>query len=213
MQDLKIALIGATGKAGTYILNALLAQNYQVKALIRNPEKLQIHHVSLEVVIGDVKESDTVHALIEGCNIVVSALGMGQPASEKTIFTKATENILIAMHNFDLKRYIAITGINVDTPVDQKDAKTQFATKWMYENYPVSTANRQREYDMLAQSSIDWTLVRLPMIIQTAGTTGIGQSLINCKGEQINAANLAQFIIKELAECAFAKRAPFIWNG
>ncbi|MDQ0966937.1 putative NADH-flavin reductase [Flavobacterium sp. W4I14] len=213
MQDLKIALIGATGKAGIYILKALLAQQFRVKALIRNPEKLQIHHASLEIVIGDVKDTETVHALIEGCDIVVSALGMGQPASEKTIFTQSTGNIIKAMKAIHLRRYIVITGINVDTPADEKDAKTQFATKWMYDNYPVSTADRQKEYNLLTESDLDWTLIRLPLIMQTDEQTPVGTSLVNCDGEQINAANLAQFIVEQLGETTFVKQAPFIWNS
>ncbi|QDW25664.1 NAD-dependent epimerase/dehydratase family protein [Pedobacter sp. KBS0701] len=213
MQDLKIALIGATGKAGIYILKALLAQNIRVKALIRNPEKLQIHHASLEIVIGDVKDAETVHALIEGCNIVISALGMGQPASEKTIFTQSTVNILKAMKALGLKRYIVITGINVDSPADEKDAKTQFATKWMYDNYPVSTADRQKEYEFLTASNLDWTLIRLPLIIQTDELTHISTSLTNCDGDQINASNLARFIIDQLGKATFINQAPFIWNS
>jgi len=213
MQDLKIALIGATGKAGAYILKALLAQNYRVKALIRNPEKLQVHHPSLETVTGDVKDAETVHSFMQGCNMVISALGMGQPASEKTIFTQSTAHILKAMEVFDLKRYIVITGINVDTPADEKDAKTQFATKWMYDNYPVSTADRQKEYELLTASNLDWTLIRLPLIMQTDERTAIQASLINCEGDQINAANLAQFVIEQLGEKAFVKQAPFIWNS
>ncbi|OWK69270.1 NAD(P)-dependent oxidoreductase [Pedobacter sp. AJM] len=213
MQDLKIALIGATGKAGTYILKALLAQKFGVKALVRNPEKLQIHHASLEIVTGDVKDVEKVHTFIKGCDIVVSALGTGQPASEKTIFTQSTSNILTAMKALDLKRYIVITGINVDSPADEKDAKTQFATQWMYDNYPVSTADRQKEYDLLIDSDLDWTLIRLPLIIQTDEQSAIGASLVNCDGEQINAANLARFIIEQFGEKAFVKQAPFIWNS
>ena len=213
MQDLKIALIGATGKAGTYILKALLAQKIRVKALVRNPEKLQVLHAALETVIGDVKDAETVHAFIKGCDIVVSALGMGQPASEKTIFTQSTANILKAMKAFDLKRYIIITGINVDSPADEKDAKTQFATKWMYDNYPVSTADRQKEYDLLIDSNLDWTLIRLPLIMQTDEQSAIGTSLVNCDGDQINASNLARFIIEQLGEKAFVQQAPFIWNS
>ncbi|QNR85869.1 NAD(P)H-binding protein [Pedobacter riviphilus] len=213
MQDLKIALIGATGKAGTYILKALLAQKFKVKALVRNLEKLQVHHASLEVTTGDVSDAQAVYHFIKGCDIVVSALGMGQPASEKTIFTQSTGNILTAMKGLGLQRYIVITGINVDTPFDDKNAKTRFATQWMYENYPVSTANRQKEYDILAESDLDWTLLRLPLIIQTDEKTDIGTSLINCIGDQINAANIGQFIIDHLEGGKFVKQAPFIWNS
>ncbi|WP_293313558.1 NAD(P)-dependent oxidoreductase [Pedobacter sp. UBA5917] len=213
MQDLKIALIGATGKAGTYILKALLAQNFRVKALVRNPDKLQTNHSDLKMITGDVSDAKAVHHFIKGCDVVVSALGMGQPASEKTIFTQSTTNISTAMNTFGLKRYIVLTGINVDTAFDEKDAKTKFATQWMHENYPISTADRQKEYEMLEESDLDWTLIRLPLIIQTDQQTAIGTSLLNCDGDQINAANIAAFIIEQLGEGKFVKQAPFIWNS
>jgi len=213
MQHLKIALIGATGKAGTYILNHLLKENHAVKALVRKPEHFKVSHPDLEMVPGDVADAEVVHTLIAGCDVVVSALGLGQPASAKTIFTQSTENIITAMQKIGLKRYIAITGLNVNTPFDNKDEKTRLATQWMYDNYPVSTANRQKEYDILTESKLDWTLIRLPLIIQTDEQTAIGMSLINCNGGEINAANIAQFIAEQLAEPACIKQAPFIWNS
>jgi len=213
MQDLKIALIGATGKAGTYILKALLAQQFRVKVLVRNQEKLQINHSSLEMITGDVKDQETVQKLIQGCDVVISALGLGQPASEKTIFTQSTGNVLTAMKALKLNRYLVLTGINVDTRFDDKDEKTKLATRWMYDNYPISTADRQKEYDLLKESDSDWTLIRLPLIIQTDEKTAIGTSLVNCVGDQINAANVAGFIIDQLAEVKFINQAPFIWNS
>ncbi|SFA40580.1 Putative NADH-flavin reductase [Pedobacter suwonensis] len=213
MQDLKIALIGATGKAGTYILKALLAHQFRVKVLVRNPERLQINHSSLEMITGDVKDQETVQKLIQGCDVVISALGLGQPASEKTIFTQSTGNVLTAMKALKLNRYLVLTGINVDTRFDDKDEKTKFATRWMYDNYPISTADRQKEYELLIASNLDWTLIRLPLIIQTDEKTAIGTSLVNCVGDQINAANVAGFIIDQLAEVKFINQAPFIWNS
>ncbi|MBO9672210.1 MAG: NAD(P)H-binding protein [Sphingobacteriaceae bacterium] len=213
MQDLKIALIGATGKAGTYILKALLAQNFRVKALVRNPEKIKFNHSGLTITTGDVSDGEVVHDLINDCNIVLSALGLGNPASEKTIFTRSTVNIITAMERFGIKRYIAITGINVDTSFDEKDVKTKFATQWMHENFPISTADRQKEYEMLMGSDLDWTLIRLPLIIQTDEQTAIGTSLVNCEGDQIYAANIAQFVIEQLGGGEFVKQAPFIWNN
>lgn len=213
MQDLKIALIGATGKAGTYILKALLAQNFQVKALVRNPEKIRFNHSALTVTTGNVGDGEVVKDLINGCDVVISALGLGNPASEKTIFTQSTVNIINAMERLGLKRYIALTGLNVNTPLDNKDEKTRLATQWMYDHFPVSTANRQKEYDMLTDSELDWTLIRLPLIMQTDEQTPIGMSMINCTGDQINATNLAQFIMDQLRAVEFVRQAPFIWNS
>jgi putative NADH-flavin reductase len=46
----KIALIGATGKAGKYILTKLLERNYQVKLLLRNPENFQIQNPLIKII-------------------------------------------------------------------------------------------------------------------------------------------------------------------
>lgn len=212
MQDLKIALIGATGKSGTYILKELLARNYQVKALVRNPEKINIHHPALEILTGNVNDEPAVFNLIKDCDAVISALGLGQPASEKNIFTQSTGHIIKIMERLGLKRYLVLTGINVNTPLDHKNVKIQFATNWMYDNYPLTTADKQKEYEMLFESTIDWTLLRLPLIIQTDESTTIGTSLWDCEGEQIYAANIASFLIEQLTSTTFIKQAPFIWN-
>ena len=45
--------------------------------------------------------------------------------------------------------------MNVNTPSDKKSPKTQFSTGWMYTNYPNSTANKQKEYDLLLVSNVD----------------------------------------------------------
>ena len=68
------------------------------------------------------------------------------------------------MNEFNVWRYIAITGRNVDTPFDNKGHESIVATEWMYKNFPKSTADKQKEYDILAESNINWTLVRLPLI-------------------------------------------------
>ena len=43
----------------------------------------------------------------------------------------------------------------------------------MYTNDPNSTANKQKEYDLLLASNIDWTLVKLPLIKQTDETSEV----------------------------------------
>ena len=44
---MKIALLGATGEVGGHFFNKALAAGYEVKALVRTPEKLRKIQVSL----------------------------------------------------------------------------------------------------------------------------------------------------------------------
>ena len=82
----------------------------------------------------------------------------------------------------------------------------------MRKNYPISTESKQREYEILVSSNIDWTLVRLPLIEQTDEKSEIIISLIDCPGDKISAANLAHFLIDQLFVDTFIRKSPFISN-
>lgn len=208
----KIAVIGGTGKSGKYLVKQLLHQGFNFKILVRNPENHQHTHPQIEVLKGNVVDYNSIKELITDCQAVISTLGLGIPPSEPTIFSQGTSNVIKAMKELDVKRYIIATGINVDTPFDTKSSKTAFATKWMRENYPISTVNRQIEYDLLVSSKIDWTLVRLPLIEQTDIKGSVKVSLEDCQGDKISATDLAEFLVEQLTSDTYIKKAPFIWS-
>ncbi|PZX54066.1 NAD(P)-dependent oxidoreductase [Algoriphagus chordae] len=213
MQNInKVAVIGGTGKSGTFLVKELLRQNFKIKVLIRNPEKVPPVHPNLEVIMGDVLDKNAIQSLISDCDGLISMLGTGIPYSEPTIFSKATRLILEALSKSRIYRYIVITGLNVDTATDQKREVTQAATDWMYANYPISTQDRQLEYELLCASKLDWTLVRLPLIGQTDEAPEISVSLGDCPGQHISATSLAKFLIASLRDEKHIREAPFIAN-
>ncbi|MES2517917.1 MAG: NAD(P)H-binding protein [Bacteroidota bacterium] len=212
-QNTTIAVIGGTGKSGKYLVNQLLQRGFRLKVLLRNPEKFIPKNTLIQIINGDVKDYDSVLSLVKDCHAVISTLGLGQPASEMSIFSQATTNIIRAMNEYDIQRYVVITGLNVDTPFDKKSPKTQFATDWMYENYPKTTADKQLEYHILSESNVNWTLVRLPLIEQTEEKSETKTSLKDCLGDKISATSLADFLIEQLSDETFIKQAPFIANS
>lgn len=209
-QKIKIAVIGGTGKSGKYLVKQLINQGFNVKVLLRNPNSFQINSPLVEIVEGNVTNYNSVYSLIKGCQAVISTLGLGIPASEPAIFSQATTNVIQAMNECNVRRYIVTTGINVDTPFDKKSSKTSFATDWMRKNYPISTSSKQLELDILTNSNVDWTLVRLPLIEQTDERWTISASLDDCPGDKISATDLAFFLIEQLFNEEFIKKSPFI---
>lgn len=210
----KIAIIGGTGKSGKYLVKELINQGFRFKLLLRpSAQREQIlNHPFIEIIEGNVNDYQVVSQLIEGCDAVISTLGLGIPASEKSVFSQASTNIIRAMNEQKLKRYIVITGLNVDTSFDKKSPKTKFATDWMYQNYPLTTADKQQEYEILKASNLDWTLVRLPLIEQTDAKNKTQTSLEDCFGDKISATDLAIFLIGQLTDKQFIKQAPFLWG-
>jgi putative NADH-flavin reductase len=208
-----IAVIGGTGKSGNFLVKELLRQDLPIKVLLRHPETFPHKPSSqIELIQGDARDPEAVDRLCRSAHAIVSTLG--QPKGEPSIFSQAAKNILNAMGSNDIRRYIVTTGLNVDTPQDKKGADTQAGTNWMKEHYPVTTADRQTEYELLCQSpeGIEWTLVRLPMIGLTEESAPIVTSLQDCPGKGIHAVDLARFLVDQLQDRSFIRKAPFLAN-
>jgi putative NADH-flavin reductase len=210
--NIKVAVIGGTGKAGKYLVAQLIEQGYSCKLLLRNPETFSIKNPLLEILKGDVQNLDDIRALIDDCDAVISALGMGKMPNPTSIFSQSTMHIIKGMTEFNLRRYIVLTGLNVDTELDNKSPKSKFATDWMYTHYPLTAADKQTEYERLKASNLDWTLVRLPLIEQTEERNEIVVSLEDCLGDKISATSLADFLINQLSDNQYIKQSPFVFD-
>jgi len=205
-----IAVIGGTGKSGRYLVQKLLENNYSIKLLLRSPENSELQNPLIEIIKGDARDYHSITKLLEGCNVVVSTLG--QPKGEKSIFSDVTNNIIKAMEYYQIKRYVVTTGLSVNTSLDHKNEKIKMATDWMYQNYPETTTDKQREYEILAKSNLDWTLVRLPLINLTDESFKTETSLQDCKGENISATDLGKFLVSQIDDETFIKKSPFLYN-
>lgn len=205
-----IAVIGGTGKSGQYLVQHLIKKGYSMKVLLRNPENFTPDNPLIKIVKGDARDYNAVDALIKDCTVVISTLG--QPKGEKSIFSDVTGNIIKAMNSQGIKRYIVTTGLSVNTPFDMKNNTVKMATEWMYEHYPETTHDKQKEFELLTESNLDWTLVRLPLIIQTSETFPTETNLTDCKGENISATDLAEFLVSQIDDEHFICKSPFLYN-
>jgi putative NADH-flavin reductase len=75
METQKIALFGATSKAGQRILNEALSRGHRVTVFVSDPKKIPTSHSNLKVVKGDVFDftKNDITAHLKGHNIVISA--------------------------------------------------------------------------------------------------------------------------------------------
>ncbi|PIF45689.1 putative NADH-flavin reductase [Chryseobacterium sp. 52] len=210
MKTNTIAVLGGTGKSGNYLVQQLLEKGYPMKLLLRTPENFTLENPLIEIIKGDARDFEAINHLIRDCSTVISKIG--QPVGEKPIFTDATKNIIQSMNVYGIKRYIAITGLNVDTPFDHKNDRVKAATDWMYQNYPKTTKDKQDEYEILVNSNLDWTLVRLPLIIPTSEHLETQTNLIDCAGEKITAADLSEFLVSQIDDQTYIKQSPFLYN-
>jgi len=203
-----IAVIGGTGKSGSYLVRELILQGFQIRMLLRNPEKFQDTHSSIEIIKGDARDYASVFSLTENCTAVISTLG--QPKGEPPIFSDASANIIRAMSERQMKRYIVVTGLSIDVPTDKKGPQTSQASAYMRQYFPTIIADKQKEYEVLTASPVDWTLVRVPLIEQTDQRGNLKVNLEDCPGEKISATDLGVFLIGQLSDRLYIQKSPFV---
>ncbi|SKB99670.1 NAD(P)-dependent oxidoreductase [Dyadobacter psychrophilus] len=210
----KIAVLGGGGRTGLRLVNQLLDQGFQLKLLLRKPEDFKIQNPLIEIVKGDALDADVVEHLLEGCDAVISTVG--QRKGEPLVASQATTNIINAVarrkNDSENFRYILLAGLNVDTPFDKKGIETQKATDWMKATFPDIHADRQKSYALLLASEVSWTMVRVPFIefVETKGEIKI--NLADSPGSKISAADIAYFLIAQLTDETYVRKAPFISN-
>lgn len=205
----KVAIIGGTGKVGRRIAAQALQKGYQVRMLVRDPEKLRQLDKRIEAVEGSIQDLEAIRILLTDCGTVINTFG--QPYKDKPIYSESTNNILDIMKEFKISRYIGVTGGSLTIEGDKKSVWNRIGAK-LFEIFLSSMIeDKKREWEILNDTThIDWTLIRLPFIIDGTKTAHIKENLIDMPGTKITNQDIAAFIISQITDLQYVKKAPFI---
>jgi uncharacterized protein len=142
---LNIAVIGATGRAGTGIVAELLRRGHRVTGIVRNPETLP-RHERLTPLFGDAGDAKSLVSLIAGHDAVVTAmryLGIDQAA------------LIAAVKEAGVTRLLVVGGAgSLITPSGQ-----QFGDTGQLLPAVQAASNAARDFltKLRAETVLDWT--------------------------------------------------------
>jgi putative NADH-flavin reductase len=204
----KVAVLGGGGRTGNYLVNQLLKKGFSVKLLLRDPEKFEIQNSKIEIIKGDALDFESIKVLLKESEAVLSTIG--QRKDEPLVASTVTKNVLKAMKEYNINRYVLLAGLNIDTRFDKKSPKTIMATDWMKANFPIIQEDRQKAYVLLEESDVNWTQVRVPFIEFSNDSSEIAVNVEDCLGDKISAFDIAVFMTKEMVESNYSRQSPFI---
>ncbi len=115
----KIAVLGGTGKAGKYLIRELLREGYRVKALARNPQKIDQADESLEIIEGNAREYESIIPCFQVARLLSARWAL--QVHEPDTCSIATGHILKAMQELNIQRFIEVAGLGIDAPWIKKD--------------------------------------------------------------------------------------------
>lgn len=206
---MNVALIGATGRTGHLVLAELLRRGHTVTVLARDPAKLTHSDPGVRVVVGSATDPQAVGELLDGVQAVVSALG--PTAKEADLHTRTARLLLEAMPAAGITRFIGISGAGIDVSGDRKGTQDRIISTVIRTIGGAVAKDKPAEYQVLADSDLDWTLVRPPRLLDAPATGRIGHHPHTPGHWSIPRADLAVFLADVLDQHLYPRQAPFVW--
>ena len=146
-----IALYGATGRAGSRILNELLSRGHSVNAIVRLAGSLQARE-GVAIAVDDLADPDRTADTIRGADALVSAYA--PPADDVEELVRVTGRLVEATERSGVRRLLMVGGagsLEVAPGLTLLDSG-KLPPEWQ----PIAAAH-VRALEVLRRSPIDWT--------------------------------------------------------
>jgi len=194
-----IALIGASGQAGSRLLKELSDRGHTVTAIARNPDKIaKLENVTVKQ--GDVFDPSALAALLKGHDAVISAVR----------FTASDPATLIeAVRASGVKRYLVVGGAG---SLEVAPGKRLVDTPDFPAQYKAEALKGAEFLDLLrGEKQLDWTFLSPSAMFVAGERTGkfrLGKDtlLTNANGSSISFEDYAIAMVDEIEKPAHSRQ-------
>ncbi|MBC6302736.1 NAD(P)-dependent oxidoreductase [Listeria immobilis] len=208
---MKIAIFGATGGIGKFVVQHALERGFIVNAYVRNADKVTIHHPNLEIHTGELTNYLKIKAALSGCDVVIWCVGIPMKKYVGTVSLDGHKILLQAMVECGIKRLIDWGTPSIPFKKDKKSFTTIFPS------LIAGIALKQAKTEMLSiarlitASTVEWTIVRFiaPKNSPYKGNikTSYGDSKLKWS---ISREDIAVFILDQVTSKKYIYSMPII---
>jgi uncharacterized protein len=164
-ETMKVALIGATGKAGLRLQAELLRRGHQVTAVVRSPEKVKTE-AGITTAKSDLSDAVQIAQVLKGADAVISAYG--PPADETAQLIGVTKRIVEAAKK-NGQRVLVVGGV---ASLFVAPGVTLLASGYLPEPYMPISKSHATVLENLAKSDADWTYFSPAAFFEPGERTG-----------------------------------------
>lgn len=150
-----VAITGATGFLGRYIVRAFAERDWQVRILARRPiDHPQLSGLPLDVVSGDLSNPQALRTLVNGADVIVHAAGLikaRNAAAFETVNVEGTANLARALEECAvMPRVLLVSSMAAREPSLSTYARTKHAA----ERLLLAAFNRQCDLTIVRPCAI-----------------------------------------------------------
>jgi putative NADH-flavin reductase len=207
---MKVAIFGSTGGTGRIMVGKALERGWDVTAAARSPSALPWRHERLRVDEADVMRPESLDAVVEGQDAVITSVSVGSGLKEgrkpTNLFSEGTRNVIAAMKKQQgVGRLVCLSSSAVEPDralgIFFGKIMRPLLFKEMYEDM----SRMERE---VRQSGLEWVIVR-PSTLTDEPAEGkyiLGIDRIP-KGWRIPREDVAEFVLDQLEDDRYLGRS------
>jgi putative NADH-flavin reductase len=199
---MRLAVFGSTGGTGRSAIAQALTVGDKVTALARNPAALAEFGDRITVVHGDVLDPAAVARVVEGAEVVISALGIGMHRHATTVYSQGTANVIAAMRAEGSRRLLVVSTSSLEIPSPRQFAEYAIAKFLLHRILAKPYSDMALMEQHVRSSELDWTLVRAARLTN-GPLTGHYRTVVDAKLRgcwSISRADVAHYCLTHAAD-------------
>lgn len=207
---MNVTVLGAGGRVGQHVVALCLDRGYAVTALVHshNPFAAQ---AGLTVLTGDIYNHDDISRALAGSEAVISALGSWR-TKRKDVLKSAMESVIPAMNAAGIKRIITVTGSGALWSGDRVRQIDRLGRLLLLVIAPKILRDGEAHIELLAQSGLDWTSVRSPVMTGSQQDSYALRARLPVGVTTIPRLAVATAVVDLLKNSDFSGQAPVIYK-
>jgi putative NADH-flavin reductase len=206
-----VLVLGATGRTGRELVAGALAQGHQVSALVRDQGRLRDADPRLRVVSGSATDPASIEKAVAGQQAVLCALGPRSPLelARSVLMRRSVRSLVASMERSGASRLILLSALGVGESARQAPAMSRIAFATLLRQV---AKDKERAERVVRASGLDWTIVYPPSLTNGPASGGYrhGETLRVGPMARISRADVADFMLSQLADRAYSRRAAII---
>ncbi|WP_217607097.1 NAD(P)-dependent oxidoreductase [Chitinophaga sp. GbtcB8] len=215
---MRILVLGATGRTGRLIVEEALRQGYDLSVLVRDKNKTSFSSKSIIVYQGTPTRRADLAAAMQGCNLIISALGIARASdapwskliTPKNFISESMKNVIAQADQQNLKRVITISAWGVG----ETKKEIPFWLRWLinYTNLGPVYEEHELEEKLFANSHLNWTAVRPVALNDSEKIKTLKVSFNNLPKPslQISRQSVAKFMVDIVKSDTYDMKSPTI---
>ncbi len=209
--QMKIAIFGASGKTGKYIVEQALEKGHEVIAYVRRENAIELSNINLKIVVGKLTDNAKLKQTLIDADACISALGGNSLRKHATEVMAGITAIIEAMEINNSKRFIYLSSIGAGESRNYMAQPIRFIVADLFLRVPL--ADHTINEKAIQASELNWTIVRPGGLSDKELTNNVvhGDQAIKLKGNPtISRANVAAFILDQLTNDTYVNKSAWL---